>query len=188
MSKLVKVLNLSSTLGLPEYATPESDGVDLMACFDYEADEKRPEFKGGVVKLYNAYNELSEVLVDPNSPLTLMPLCRALIPTGLKIDLPIGTRFHTSPRSGLALKQGISIPNTPGKVDSDYHGMIYVELINFSLVPVIINHGDRIAQGSIESSEQIEWFPIGDIKEMRETERGASGIGSSGVGIRNNGK
>lgn len=111
--------------------------------------------------------------------LTLAPGARALIPTGLRVELPEGHEMQLRPRSGLALKDGISLPNTPGTIDSDYRGPLGVILINHGQDPVTISHGDRIAQAIIAPVVQAE-FRIADT--LSDTERGAGGFGSTGQG------
>lgn len=102
---------------------------------------------------------------------------RALIPTGLRIALPAGVEAQVRPRSGLALKHGITVLNTPGTIDADYRGLIGVILINLSTEPFVINDGERIAQMVIARHEQAEW-ELTDT--LDETERGDGGFGHSG--------
>lgn len=108
---------------------------------------------------------------------TLEPMERRLIPTGLHISLPEGYEAMIRPRSGLALKHGITCLNTPGCIDSDYRGDIGVILINLGSEPFEINPGDRIAQMTITNYEQINWMPV---ETLDETERGEGGFGSTG--------
>lgn len=110
-------------------------------------------------------------------PVTLQPMQRALIPTGLRIALPAGFEAQVRPRSGLALKHGITVLNTPGTIDADYRGLIGVILINLSTEPFVINDGERIAQMVIARHEQAEW-QLTDT--LNETERGDGGFGHSG--------
>ncbi len=112
-----------------------------------------------------------------NKPITLNPLGRALIPTGLKIALPPGYEAQIRPRSGLALKNGLSIPNAPGTIDSDYRGDIGVILVNLSHEPQTINPNERIAQLVIAQYVQAEWDAQ---PRLDETSRGHSGFGSTG--------
>ncbi len=112
-----------------------------------------------------------------DSPVILKPLERKLIPTGLKIQLPIGFEAQVRPRSGLALKNGITVLNAPGTVDSDYRGDIGVILINLSDTPFEIVNGERIAQLVIAKHEQVSWKLVDSVDE---TERGAGGFGSTG--------
>lgn len=111
-------------------------------------------------------------------PITLQPMERKLIPTGIKFALPKGLEVQVRPRSGLALKHGITCVNTPGTVDSDYRGDVGVILINLGTEPFTIYDGDRIAQMVVNRYEQIEWEPV---TELSETERGEGGFGHSGV-------
>jgi len=131
---------------LPQYATPQSAGMDLRANLD--------------------------------EPVTLQPLERRLIPTGLHIALPAGYEAQVRPRSGLALKKGITVLNTPGTIDADYRGEIGVVLINLSQEPFVVNDGERIAQMIIARHEQGELI---EVEVLDETERGEGGYGHTGV-------
>lgn len=108
----------------------------------------------------------------------LAPLQRALVPTGLFIELPAGFEAQIRPRSGLALKHGISIVNSPGTIDADYRGEIKVLLINLGNEDFIVENGARIAQMVISRHERINWQPV---ESLSDTERGAGGYGSTGV-------
>ena len=141
----IKVVNKGHQ-PLPEYATPQSAGMDLRANID--------------------------------SPITLKPMARQLVPTGLYIALPAGFEAQIRPRSGLALKHGITVLNTPGTIDADYRGELMVLLVNFSDTDFVINNGERIAQMVIARHEQGTFEPV-DI--LDETERGAGGYGHTGV-------
>lgn len=141
----IKVVNKGHQ-PLPEYATPQSAGMDLRANID--------------------------------SPITLKPMARQLVPTGLYIALPAGFEAQIRPRSGLALKHGITVLNTPGTIDADYRGELMVLLVNFSDTDFVINDGERIAQMVIARHEQGTFVPV-DI--LDETERGAGGYGHTGV-------
>lgn len=110
-------------------------------------------------------------------PVVLQPLGRALIPTGLFIALPAGYEAQVRPRSGLALKHGITVLNSPGTVDADYRGEIKCILVNLSQEPFTIEPGERIAQMVVTRHEQVEWEPV---DALDETERGAGGFGSTG--------
>lgn len=112
-----------------------------------------------------------------DSPVTLQPLERKLIPTGLYIALPEGCEAQIRPRSGLALKHGISLLNTPGTIDADYRGEISVILVNISNEPFEVRDGERIAQMVIARYEQVEWEPA---ESLDATERGAGGFGHTG--------
>lgn len=113
-----------------------------------------------------------------DSPVELKPLERKLIPTGLYMALPKGYEAQVRPRSGLAIKKGITVLNSPGTIDADYRGEICVILINLSDQPFLINDGERIAQMVIARHEQAEWEQV-DV--LDETKRGAGGFGHSGV-------
>ena len=141
----IKIVNKGNQ-PLPEYATPQSAGVDLRANID--------------------------------EPVELKPLSRALIPTGLHIALPEGYEAQIRPRSGLAIKKGITCLNTPGTIDADYRGEVGVILINLSAETFIVNPGERIAQMIINKFEQTE-FEL--VEELDETERGEGGFGHTGV-------
>lgn len=112
-----------------------------------------------------------------DSPVTLQPLERKLIPTGLYIALPEGCEAQIRPRSGLALKHGISLLNTPGTIDADYRGEVGVILVNISNEPFEVRDGERIAQMVIARYEQVEWEPA---ESLDATERGAGGFGHTG--------
>jgi dUTP pyrophosphatase len=111
-------------------------------------------------------------------PIVLEPMQRALIPTGMFLELPIGYEAQIRPRSGMAIKQGITCLNTPGTIDADYRGEVKVILINLSSELQIIHNGDRIAQMVIQKVEQVEWLPV---SELNVTERNSGGFGSTGV-------
>ncbi|MFN8282691.1 MAG: dUTP diphosphatase [Chitinophagales bacterium] len=111
-------------------------------------------------------------------PVMLKPLQRALIPTGLFIELPDGYEAQVRPRSGLALKKGVTVLNSPGTIDSDYRGEIKVIMINLSNETTIINTGERIAQMIISKYEKVV---LKEVDELNETERGEGGFGHTGV-------
>ncbi|MCI6143985.1 MAG: dUTP diphosphatase [Alloprevotella sp.] len=112
-----------------------------------------------------------------SSPVTLRPMGRALIPTGLFIALPPGFEAQVRPRSGLALKKGIGVLNSPGTIDADYRGEIGVILVNLSDEPFVVQDGERIAQMVVARHERVEWTAV---DELDETERGAGGFGHTG--------
>lgn len=141
----IKVVNKGHQ-PLPEYATPQSAGMDLRANIE--------------------------------TPITLKPMERRLIPTGLYIALPVGYEAQIRPRSGLALKHGITVLNTPGTIDADYRGELMVLLVNFSDSDFIINDGERIAQMVIARHEQ-GIFEV--VEALDDTERGTGGYGHTGV-------
>ncbi len=108
---------------------------------------------------------------------TLKPLERALVPTGIFIEIPQGYEVQVRPRSGLAIKQGITCLNTPGTIDADYRGEVKVILINLSQEEQVIQHGDRIAQLVVQKVEQAIWKPV---EELEVSERNAGGFGHTG--------
>ena len=112
------------------------------------------------------------------APVTLKPLQRALIPTGLFIELPEGHEAQIRPRSGLAYKHGISIVNTPGTIDADYRGEIKVLLVNLSDQDFVVEDGERVAQMVVAKYERVAWQ---ETKALSDTERGAGGYGSTGT-------
>ena len=107
----------------------------------------------------------------------LEPLERKLIPTGLYMELPVGFEAQVRPRSGLALKKGITVLNSPGTIDADYRGEIKIILINLSQEEFIINHGERIAQMIISAYKQVEWE---EVFQLEDSERGEGGFGHTG--------
>ena len=118
-----------------------------------------------------------DLKANVTEPITLGPLDRAMIPTGLFIALPDGTEAQVRPRSGLAAKHGISVLNAPGTVDADYRGEIKVILVNLSNEPFTINPGERIAQMVMARYEKVEW---NEVETLDETDRGTGGFGSTG--------
>lgn len=110
--------------------------------------------------------------------ITLNPLERAIVKTGLFIELPIGYEAQVRPRSGLAAKKGITVLNSPGTVDADYRGEIGVILVNLSNEPFVVENGERIAQLIIAKHERAQW---NEVESLSETSRGAGGFGSTGV-------
>ncbi len=129
-----------------------------------------------------AYETLASAGMDLRAqlsePVTLQPLGRAIIKTGLFIELPIGYEAQVRPRSGLAAKKGITVLNSPGTVDADYRGEIGVILVNLSQEPFVVENGERIAQLVIAKHERAEWI---EVDELSETSRGTGGFGSTGV-------
>jgi len=120
-----------------------------------------------------------DLRADLETLVTLQPMERRLVPTGLYVELPEGYEAQIRPRSGLAFKYGIGIVNSPGTIDADYRGEIKVLLINLSDQPFEINTGDRIAQMIVSKHERVNWLPV---EELTETTRGAGGYGHTGVG------
>lgn len=113
-----------------------------------------------------------------DTPITLAPMARCLVPTGLYIALPAGFEAQVRPRSGLAIKKGITVLNSPGTIDADYRGEICVVLVNLSSEPFVINDGERIAQMIVARHERVEWTPV---EQLDDTQRGAGGFGHTGV-------
>lgn len=149
MKKIKKVKIVNkSDNDLPKYSTEYSAGMDLTAN------------------------------IENKSSIMLKPLERKLIPTGLYIQLSNGVEAQIRPRSGLAIKRGLTVLNTPGTIDSDYRGEIKVIMINLSNEPQTINHGDRIAQMVISKYEKIE---LKEVSVLDETIRGEGGFGHTGV-------
>lgn len=118
-----------------------------------------------------------DIRANLSEPVVIKPLERKLIPTGLYIALPEGYEAQMRPRSGLALKHGITLLNTPGTIDADYRGEIGVILVNLSSEPFVVNDGERICQMVIASYQQVEWEPV---EVLTETERGEGGFGHTG--------
>ncbi len=113
-----------------------------------------------------------------DTDIVLKPLERILVPTGLHIEIPVGYEAQIRPRSGLAIKSGITLLNTPGTIDADYRGEIKVILINLSNEVVVIGDGERIAQMVIAAHEQADWV---EVEELVATERGSGGFGHTGT-------
>ncbi|MBQ6290817.1 MAG: dUTP diphosphatase [Bacteroidales bacterium] len=141
----VKIVNRSQW-PLPQYATPQSAGVDLRA--------------------------------DTREDIVLPPLGRAMVPTGLYLEIPAGYEAQVRPRSGLAAKKGVTVLNSPGTIDADYRGEVRVILVNLSSDPFTIVPGERIAQMVFARHEQVDWE---EVDTLEESERGAGGFGSTGV-------
>jgi dUTP pyrophosphatase len=143
----IKRLPHSEGLPLPAYETSGAAGMDLRAA------------------------------VPEDAPVRLEPRERAPIPTGLMIALPAGHEGQVRPRSGLAIKHGISLVNTPGTIDEDYRGEVHVPLINHGNEPFVVNRGERIAQLVVVPVTQVA---IAEVEELDATERGSGGFGSTG--------
>lgn len=148
---IVKVINKSSN-PLPEYRTTYSAGMDI------RANIKDEYGKEGII--------------------SLVPGQRVLIPTGLYFELPLGYEAQIRPRSGLAIRDGITVLNTPGTIDADYRGEIKVCLINHGSCTFDVHHGDRIAQVVFARTELARFQ---EVSELKDTERGAGGFGHTGV-------
>lgn len=119
-----------------------------------------------------------DIRANLTEPVTLQPMQRCLIPTGLYMALPKGFEAQIRPRSGLAIKKGITVLNSPGTIDADYRGEIGVILVNLSAEAFVVEDGERIAQMVIARHEQIDWS---EVSVLDETERGAGGFGHTGV-------
>ncbi|HRK42852.1 MAG TPA: dUTP diphosphatase [Gemmobacter sp.] len=137
-------------LPLPSYETPGAAGADIRA--------NLPE-------------------TDRAAGITLQPMQRLIVPTGFRIEIPMGYEVQIRPRSGLALKHGITLPNTPGTIDSDYRGPLGVALVNLGEGPFTVQHGDRIAQMIVAPVVQARFAVV---EHLSETERGEGGFGSTG--------
>jgi dUTP pyrophosphatase len=124
------------------------------------------------------YSAGMDLRANIDTPITLGALERTLVPTGLFIELPVGYEAQIRPRSGLAIKHGISLVNTPGTIDADYRGEIKVILVNLSNTPFVINDGERICQMVVAKHERVEWE---ETEKLNETVRGAGGFGHTGA-------
>ena len=154
MTPVVRIIRLpdaDADVALPSYETAGAAGADIRANF-------APDDRAGIL---------------------LAPSEWRLIPTGLSVEIPSGFEIQIRPRSGLALKHAISLPNTPGTIDSDYRGPLAVILINLGQEPVTIAHGDRIAQIVVAPVVQAAFE---EVAALSETERGSGGFGSTGRG------
>jgi dUTP pyrophosphatase len=118
-----------------------------------------------------------DVRANIDAPMVLKPMERALVPTGLFMELPEGHEAQVRPRSGLAFKHGITVLNSPGTIDADYRGELKVLLINLSNEDFAINDGERIAQVIVAKHERVQWE---EVEQLMETERGAGGFGHTG--------
>ena len=148
----LKRLPHAEGLDLPDYATAGAAGMDLRAA------------------------------LPANTPLVLQPLARTLIPTGLCIALPQGYEAQVRPRSGLALRHGITCLNSPGTIDSDYRGELQIILINLGQEAFAITRGERIAQIIVAPVIRGQWHEVAALEPLAETERGQAGFGSTGRG------
>lgn len=142
-----------TSLGLPAYQTVGAAGADI--CANFPADQRAL----GMV---------------------LAPMARKIIPTGLRCAIPAGYEMQLRPRSGLALRHGISLPNSPATIDSDYRGPLGVALINLGDAPYTVQHGDRIAQAIVAPVVQAQFIQV---DALDSTDRGAGGFGSTGRGV-----
>lgn len=165
----VKVFNESKN-ELPKYESLSAAGLDVRA--DFSRATKTADFK-----IYG--NGVFYFKTEPY--LILGPGSRVLIPTGLYVAIPEGYEIQVRPRSGWALKKGITILNTPGTIDADYRGEIGVILLNAGDAPVMINDGDRIGQLVLNKVETINWKSVDSTGALGDTERGDGGFGHGGV-------
>ena len=149
LSATLRVKRLNEEASLPVKKTPGSAGFDVCAC-----------------------------ITEPPGRVGIYPGARAVIPLGIAVDLDEGWEVQVRPRSGLALKKGITVLNTPGTVDSDYRGEIKVILANLGDRTFIVEHGDRIAQLVVSAVPRVALI---EVDEIQETERGDGGFGSTGV-------
>ena len=148
----VKAYKLSSAAILPQRATPGSAALDVYAC------------------------------LPPDTVCTLLPGRRMAIPTGLQLAIPDGYYISVRPRSGLALKSGLCLPNAPGTIDSDYRGELQILVANIDLEKdIVIEHGQRIAQILLEEIVVFEWEEASEALSTKETQRGRAGFGSTGL-------
>ena len=119
-----------------------------------------------------------DVRADNAEPIVLKPLGRAMVPTGLYLEIPAGYEVQVRPRSGLAAKKGVTVLNAPGTIDADYRGEVCVILVNLGAEDFVVERGERIAQLVLARHEVIEWE---EVSELADTERGAGGFGSTGA-------
>lgn len=138
----------AADIALPAYATAQSAGMDLVAA------------------------------IPADQPITLAPMQRALVATGIAIALPAGYEAQIRPRSGLAAKNGVTVLNSPGTIDADYRGEIKAILINLSDTPFVIERGMRVAQMVVAAHASVQW---NEVETLDETQRGAGGFGSTGT-------
>lgn len=168
----VKVFNIS-TNELPQYATSGDAGIDVHVDFSRVTSDDPVKIYGG--------GWFSPKTEDKPAQLYLKAGSRALMPTGLFVGIPLGYEIQVRPRSGLALKQGITVINTPGTIDSGYRGECKVIIINTSNSDVCIEHGMRICQFVLNKVEQIDWDSVDSKEELGTTERNDGGFGHSGI-------
>ncbi len=139
--------------------------------------KKWPHFKGELPAYQSHGASGFDVRAQLDQPLTLKPMERALVPTGLTFEIPVGYEIQARPRSGLAAKQGLSVLNTPGTIDADYRGEVKVILVNLGQEPITINDQERCAQFVICPIIQAQFHVV---EELSDTARGAGGFGSTG--------
>lgn len=159
---IVEVIN-NSINELPKYANPGDAGLDLKADFSKGLNEDLMSFA--------AFDDVRQVVI-------IFPGGRALLPTNLHLAIPEGYELQVRPRSGLAIKKGVTVLNTPGCIDSGYRNSVGVILINLGEEEFEVSQGDRIAQGVLKKFETIEWKKV---DTLSDTVRGLTGFGDSGV-------
>lgn len=159
---IVQVVN-NSLNELPKYANPGDAGMDLRADFSKGVNEN--------VMSFSAYDEIRGCII-------IFPGGRALIPTNVHVAIPAGFELQIRPRSGMALKQGVTVLNTPGTIDEGYRNSIGIILINLGDDDIDVFQGDRIAQCVLKQFETIEWEPV---ITLPEAVRGLTGFGDSGI-------
>ena len=140
--------------------------------------KKLSNFKGDLPSYESPLASGFDIRAQLDKTIQLEPGQRALLPTGLAFEIPQGFEIQVRPRSGLAIKKGITLLNTPGTIDADYRGEIKIILVNISNEDFVVNDGERIAQMVIARHEQAEWI---EVEELEETSRGAGGFGSTGT-------
>ena len=169
------IIPVITTTQLPNYETPASAGMDVRANFDNIVEKFL--FNTTIKESENVYINVKGETRHIIESITINPGGRALIPTGLRVAIPEGYEIQVRPRSGLALKNGITLLNTPGTIDADYRGDIGVIVINHGTEPFTIMAGDRIGQIVLNKVERIEWK---EVDNLPDTIRGEGGFGSTG--------
>lgn len=168
----VKVFNDSQNK-LPKYETVDSAGLDVRADLSHiESISDIKIFGPGQIIPANNANAVKMIALEPGS--------RALIPTGLYVAIPLGYEIQVRPRSGLALKEGITVLNTPGTVDADYRDNVGVIVINHGIKTIYIEDGERIGQFILNKVEHINWNEVFSKDDLGSTKRGIGGFGSTG--------
>ena len=168
----IKVFNDSQNK-LPKYETVGSAGLDVRADLSHiESISDIKIFGPGQIIPANSANAVKMIALEPGS--------RALIPTGLYVAIPSGYEIQVRPRSGLALKEGITVLNTPGTVDADYRDNVGVIVINHGIKTIYIEDGERIGQFILNKVEHIDWNEVFSKDDLGSTERGVGGFGSTG--------
>lgn len=169
---IVKVFNDSNN-ELPKYETADSAGLDVRADLSHiETIADIKIYGPGQIIPANSVNAVKMIALEPGS--------RTLIPTGLYVELPSDYEAQVRPRSGLALKEGITVLNTPGTIDADYRGNIHVLIINHGLKTIYIEDGERIGQLVFNKVEHIDWKEVFSKDDLGSTERGEGGFNSTG--------